>query len=677
MRFRFGILALFLMAAFSGCGGESATVGDASGSAPTGPAAEPPPAPGGEPAPQHPLECGDSGFPCSLVGVSIDVLERGEQIADAVIAMLEGGIGFEAAVQYLLAQPGVVDAAGNDQAIRFRLEGGRDVFILQPAPTGAAMPVVARKAAAQKVVAGSSAEVKRALVLSPFKYFFKEFDDGVPVAQRLEATRGYGGHVTYAENATKTAATVGIQQFAGWDNYDVIHVTGHGAQVCDVNRCVATILTGDIYSNAADLLQLTELGVNTAHVVGTEGKFLALGADYFRTKYPGGLDSKLIFFNGCQTYSAQNSELRDALLGADSVYLGWSDIVESGASTTAALALFLDLSANGVTAQHAFDGLGDLTINRHTFEGRQIEAHLQLDANTSGELRIREVVRLERIVGGGELQNDANVAVVGTANDGVADLVPYQILVEGIPEAQQEAAVIQFTVDGYSSTPQTISAGERVGETGWRLSGQIPYKDVAPDQRVEMFATVQLPEGGISSHRVSVNLTAGSEPEPETWVGQGVYHFDNGLGNHQVHIAVVATVIFRQDPSTIGARYKYLDSVGGTMTWTRSGSVPTAFDGPCAYTAGPVEIAIPDGDGQIVIDTSASPASYSMDGLTRGPEIRVAENCGLYAFTTSVGGAWAPALGQRDGFAVSPDGGTITGTHSSSNARWEWTFTRQ
>jgi len=679
-------LALLLMAMLSGCGGDADSIVDTGTPAPPGPVSEPPPQAPPQAPPQSPpddptpasLECGDAGFPCSLVEVSLNVLQRGEDLADAVIAMLDGGISVDAALQFLLTQPDMADCAGSSGAIRFRLKGGRDVFILPPPPTGSASPVTLKAASAsQKVVVGQGAEVKRALVLSPFKYFFKEFDDGAPVAQQLEATRGYGGNVTYRENATKTAATVGIQQFSGWENYDVIHVTGHGRQICDANRCVASILTGDIYSDAADLLQLTELGLNTAHVRGTEGKFLALGADYFKKKYPSGLDSKLIFFNACQTYSGVNSELRDALLGPNSVFLGWSDVIESNGSKATALALFQDLSTHGVTAQRAFDGLGDLKFNRHTFEGVDIEAVLRLDSKTSSELRIREVVRLERITGGGELLDDGTVAVVGTANDGVVDMVPYQILVEGIPESQQDAAVIQFTVDGHSSTPQTVSAGERVGDTGWRLSGQIPYKDVEPDQRVEMLATVQLPEGGVSSHRVSVNLTAGSEQKPETWVGQGIYHLDTGVAGNDVHVTVVATVTFKQDPSTIGARYKYLDSVGGTMTWMRSGAVPTAFDGPCSYSAGPIEIAIPDGDGQIVIDTAAVPSNYSMAGLTRGQEIRIAENCGKYAFSTRVSGPWAPAVGHSDGFAVSPDGGTISGVTSSPGSTWEWTFHRQ
>jgi hypothetical protein len=174
-----------------------------------------------------------------------------------------------------------------------------------------------------------------------------------------------------------------------------------------------------------------------------------------------------------------------------------------------------------------------------------------------------------------------------------------------------------------------------------------------------------------------VNLTAGSQQKAETWIGEGTYHLDVENGDNRVHVTAVATVTFKQDPSTIGARYKYLDSVGGTMTWSRSGTVPTAFDGPCSYSAGPVEISIPDGDGQIVIDTSGNPATYSMAGLTRGPEIRVAENCGKYAFSTRVSGSWAPALGSGDGYSVSADGGTISGTRSSNNASWEWTFRRQ
>jgi hypothetical protein len=693
MRFlRNGSLALLLVSMLIGCGGgETPDTGSspppASTADPPAPAPAPTPPTPNEPAPTPAgLECGADGFPCSLSEVPVDVLNRGEALADSVIAMLDAGNSIDEALNHLRAQSDVADAASDKFVLRFRLTGGRDVFVFQQEAL-ATVPsedvVVAtaaagdRRMSAHKVVVGHSVEQKSALVLSPFKYFFKTFDDGAPVAQLLENTRGYGGNVTYMENATKTAATVGIEQFSGWDNYDVIHVTGHGAQVCDVNRCVATILTGDIYSNADDLLQLTELGLNTAHVQGADRKFLALGPDFFRNQYPGGLDSKLIFFNACQTWSAPGSELSNALRGPNSVFLGWTDIIESGPAKDAVLALYQNLSANGVTTQLAFDSLGDLKINRHKLDGKDIEAELMLDRDASTDLRIREVVKLERISGGGELLANATVNAVGKAKDGVVDLVPYQILVEGIPESQQDEAIIQFTVDGYSSTPQAVTIGERVGDTGWRLTGQIPYIDVETEQTVEMLATVQLPEGGTSEHRVSVNLKAGEEPQAEVWIGEGVSHLDDNSPFGQVHVTRVATFTLKQDPSTIGARYKYLTLTSGSMTWGRSGSVATAFDGMCFYSAGPVEIAISGDDGGIIIDTAATPHTYSMSGLTRGPEVRVADNCDNYAFYTRAGGAWLPALGHTSGFTVSPDGGTISGFTSNSMSTWEWTIRRQ
>jgi hypothetical protein len=620
------------------------------------------------------------------------VLERGEALADQLVAMLEGGTSLADALTFIRAQAGVADAASNKVVLRFRLAGGRDVFIFQPEALSPEEPAIATSTAAAvitdgatqpgremvaHIVAGSSVEQKRALVLSPFKYEFHVHDDGAPVAQLLAQTRGYAGNVTYRENASKTAATVGIQQFSGWENYDVIHVTSHGAEVCDVNRCVASILTGDIYSSAEDLLRLTEAGLNTARVRGSDDKFLALGPDFFREKYPGGLDRKLIFFNACQTYAAEGSALSDVLLGEQSVYFGWSDVVQSDAAKTAALALFQSLSVNGVTAQSALDSLGALGINRFKEGDLEFKAVLLLDRDVSSDIRIREVVKLERPSSGGELLANATVKVVGKPHDGVVDLVPYQILVEGISADQQDAAIIQFTVDGHSSTPQAVTIGERVGETGWRLNGQIPYIDVAPEQRVEMLATVQLPEGGTSEHRVSVKLTAGEPAEGETWIGEGVSHFDDNTPEGQVHVTRVATVTFKQSAATIGGRFKVLRSTDGTMQWSRSGTIKTLLDGMCAYSTGPLAVVVNAGDGEIIIDTAETPNTYSLSGFTQGVEVRLAQNCGNYAFSTRAGGAWAPALGHTSGFKVSADGGIISGTTGANLSTWEWTFRRQ
>ncbi len=45
------------------------------------------------------------------------------------------------------------------------------------------------------------------------------------------------------------------------------------------------------------------------------------------------------------------------------------------------------------------------------------------------------------------------------------------------------------------------------------------------------------------------------------------------------------------------------------MTWIRPAAFPLPTTAP-ARTAGLIEVAIPDGDGQIVVDTAGSPSTY-------------------------------------------------------------------
>ena len=118
-----------------------------------------------------------------------------------------------------------------------------------------------------------------------------------------------------------------------------------------------------------------------------------------------------------------------------------------------------------------------------------------------------------------------------------------------------------------------MTIGERVGADGWRLTGQVPYVDVHPEQLVEMIATLQLPEGGVSEHRVMVNVTAKPIEETptagEVWVGQAVSHFNDSAGG-QIHVTLEAEVTFKQTADSIGKPFKRLTVTGGTMKWSRS-----------------------------------------------------------------------------------------------------------
>lgn len=628
------------------------------------------------------LDCEAGGYPCSLSEVPLDVLARGEQLADAATTMIEGGASIADAQAYLQAQDGVVEVASSEVALRFRLDGGRDVWILlgdalapaldsSPPDASVTKPIVR----AQHVV-GETPESKHALVLSPFKFQFGSFDDGAAVAQVLAETRGYAGNVTYLENATETSATVGISQFTGWDDYDVIHVTSHGSTICDQSNCSAVIFTGDTYSDANDLLQITEAGVNTAHVVGDDAKRFCLSADFFRNQYPAGLERTIVFFNACRTYGAGDFSLGQAFLGDSSVFLGWSEVVESGPARDAALALYNDLGDNGSTITAAHAALGDLAVDHLTYKGQPIEAHLLLATAPGRDLRDREVVTLEHPVNGGELANGATVKAGGKANDGVVDLVPYQVRIDGVDPGMEEGFIVQVSVDGSASTPSTASIGERVGEKSYRLSGAFPYIDLDTQQTVEIVATLQLPEGGASVHRATIHVTTEEDdkPEAEVWVGKATTVYDSAIIG-KLHWSITATFVFEQTEESIGKPYKYFTVREGMLKWSISGEIVRAFDDPCPYSNGPVEVPILPDDGRFRIDTTTSPPTYTFFGNTQGPEVRVATQCGDYAYTTRADGVWGYPVLNSDKKPVIGD--SISGAAADNLQSWTWELTRQ
>lgn len=92
---------------------------------------------------------------------------------------------------------------------------------------------------------GDEPKSKRALVLSPYKWEFAGWDEGAQVAAYLDGLRDYEGNVDYFQNTEPRARDVTRQQFEGWDAYDVVHVSTHGTQICDVDDCFTAIVAGE------------------------------------------------------------------------------------------------------------------------------------------------------------------------------------------------------------------------------------------------------------------------------------------------------------------------------------------------------------------------------------------------------------------------------------------------
>src|SRR5262245_32944750 len=168
-----------------------------------------------------------------------------------------------------------------------------------------------------------------------------------------------------------------------------------------------------------------------------------------------------------------------------------------------------------------------------------------------------------------------------------------------------------------------IRTGTRTGPREYRVKGEIEYKDVEPEQTVELHAEIKLPEGGISEHTATATLTA--VEAPEEWTGEATSDLTLILVDGVVNVR--ATVTLRQTEHSVGKPMKRLQVTGGTMYWSRSGTV-NMFDGEdCSYSAGPVEVPIKPGDGEFMIDMTTSPPTYTMHASTQGPAVRCAENC--------------------------------------------------
>jgi hypothetical protein len=305
------------------------------------------------------LECVLEGYPCSLSEVSIEVLERSDALGDEVLAMLEGGASAAEAASWLREQPDMAEVQSDEHAVRFRLEGGRGTWILResafgiPDTNGAAVSVALSApdpGLTVSSIVGEEKEQKKALVLSPFLWEFKEWDDGGAVTAILAGTRGYENRVTFQSTPPQPdSSKVSLDSFRGWGEYQVIHVTTHGKRLCDEAGCRATISLGKLEdvlppgpgSKAAKLQSLKELGVVHQKSEKKGYEYLALTADFFRKAYENkvGLDDKVIFLDACQTLGSQATDLGDAIRTSTSVVFGWDEAVYSGDSTDTALAL--------------------------------------------------------------------------------------------------------------------------------------------------------------------------------------------------------------------------------------------------------------------------------------------------------------------------------------------------
>jgi hypothetical protein len=684
LRVKLLVPAAVLLLLYAACDSPSEPPG---GDPPTGPTD---PASG----PQTGIECQDRGYPCSLSEVPRSILERSDSLGDEAVALLRGGTSTAGVAAWLRQHEDLAELQHDDVTVRFRLEGGRAVWIFRDGALGAAPPAgQAAAAAATRLtvpgrpdlhVVGERSEEKKAFVLSPFHWEFGGTDDAVAVAQILGETRGYEGRVTLVANDDPSNETIGLNSLLGWQQYHVVHMATHGGVICDdeTGDCRAAIAVGLLggaqpgESKGEKLGKITKKGVDTAKVPNGP-EYLIVTADFFRQEYENGLDDVLIFINSCNSFGPAATDLVDALQGSNTVIFGWDDRVWESDAFATAVALFELLAVGGYPAEVALSELGGLATGRVNRFGRI--PNLRLSRLEGGaDLRIRDVVYLLDPRTGSILSESDRIEIDGAMGDGQPDAVPFRVSVDGVKPEFAGGMLVHVSVDGESSDPVPLSSSQYLDDGRWDVEGVVQLSYDVAEERVAMFhARVGLHDGGESEHESAATLIGAEPIMGWKWLFEADYEthlttFIDGApsGGVTLQWARAELVLgFREDQDLAEPNPTYL-LTEGIVTGDFS-STHTFFLGTCYRNYGPFTFTFEDPPTWVPsfaflsFHTEFDPVRYSGTMRIFAPILDGTIDCGDGPEPDT----YAPHASYMEhvpgeGLTVSEDGWTIRGSWS-------------
>lgn len=333
-------------------------------------------------------------------------------------------------------------------------------------------------------------------------------------------------------NEQTQSAGPSYEQFLGWENYDLIHVFAHGYQFCpgqsvtssgrpvvsgdretlpentagviegtsvEDGECVTTIQTGH-YQTQEYLLENPRdvAGIAWFHKPGDEVWGELVTTDFFRERYPGGLDDTILFFTSCQLMRDQS--LANTLSGTNTAVFGWTDSVIGGRGKATAKQFFTELIDHGLRASVAYEKTTQSESHAEhsdNWHGAQLKMVLDQGSDPRG----REVVIMMQPVFRELLEEKDAVPADGVAGDGENDELFILVQVDGVDENQNlEAFEIHLALDG-EELQKTFHPKEKIGDYSYWAYEILPLPfDAADRDTVKMESWVDLPEGGDTRH---------------------------------------------------------------------------------------------------------------------------------------------------------------------------------
>jgi hypothetical protein len=672
------LTCLTLVAIVAGCGQAGSAPGDAT---PT-PAAT---------APAAPLDCELEGYPCSLSEVAPAVAERSRSLGREAASRLDEGDAIASVAAWLTTQAEIKVVDFDGAALRFRVDGGRFVWLLSkevgvapassPARTGtnsggllevvtAYSPNRAHTGAgtgtiAQPGVVGEGRDQKRAIILSPYWFDFPETPMGTDLSVLLNATRGYGGGVSYLRNDTATSTTVDVNAFAHLAGNDFVYLDTIGGTICrgdaDAERCYGVLAAHDLHGSDDSNEAQTE-GLDSI-VWWQGGEAVGLSGDFFRSYYPGGIQDALIFLGG---EDMGEGTLIESLIGSTSEIYWWDGKRDPKAGVDVVYRFISRLAETGRTTKSVYHEMVDeLVVDGTRFAGGTTKGSGQ---HTT---RIREVASLldpdtlKPFSDGGQLEVD------GTPDDGESDLIPFVVEVEGVDPGDEDRTTVRVTIDGTAMDHVLGTDGTKVADGTWRIEGALSHGDVSDGQQLPFEALVGLPEGGYSRHALDLTVTGHKQPEiGRVWEGTAATKIPMLGGPGGITITVQIRLV-RDPADDPGQQHVSFLLERGTMVWSIGGS-----SGDCSFSGGPVTVEMPETEFDVItFDRPTEPGGpityHGVGEFDDGPSVTVRQDCKSTdtEIHRDADGTWFYA--PRDG-GFTLDGDTIEG----SSGRYTWSFHR-
>lgn len=511
-----------------------AATSDAQPTPSAGPAQAASPAPPSDGVP----ECERLDYPCSLAETPSELLDRTIDLLDGARQARHQGTMADA-LAFLEAEPDVVKARGNDDAVVFRVDGAPESWLIdssdtsiEPASTSneLASPVGVTLASARSVVPSAepprtqqsvvgtdtnndskidNRDTKRALVLAPYHWQFAPWDESDLLAERLSTLPGYAGNVRYVANLRQEDRNVTLLDYQHFDAYDAIFVSTHGRRVCYSDGCEVVVSTG-VRLDRDELP--ASLGTRTlghyddkANQQTSLEVYVGLLPITFQAWYPGGLDDTLLVFSACQTGGSAGNELAAAAAGDNFVMMGWSETVPADAAFEAT-GFFQEQLGLGLSSREAYGAVVEAGLDRSSSKG--VPTFFEYISPGGDDLRLFELPTVYR--DGEPLPGGADVTdlITGTPGDSEPDQLSLELRLAGVHEPGSYR--IRYEIDG-RPTPGTydLSTGT---EGDLRYSYIVRHDvdvgfDLKPGE-LTIEAIVELPEGGESRYFVSATVAA-------------------------------------------------------------------------------------------------------------------------------------------------------------------------